>query len=244
MALPIIETPTYELTLPSQELKVKFRPFLVKEEKIMLVALESGEEKEITEATKKILGACTFNKIDVANLPTFDIEYMFLQIRAKSIGEISKFKVICPDDKSTYAEVEIDLSKIEVQVDDEHTNKVVIDEQRQLGVVLKYPTMAMVSRDTLKNADYDTVFDLMLSCVHEIFEGEKIYPGVDTTKDEMKEFFEKLPQGAFDKIRKFFDTMPRLRHEQEVTNPKTGVKSKVTFEGLNDFFGLASPIIA
>ncbi len=244
MALPIIETPTYELTLPSQELKVKFRPFLVKEEKIMLVALESGEEKEITEATKKILGACTFNKIDVANLPTFDIEYMFLQIRAKSIGEISKFKVICPDDKSTYAEVEIDLSKIEVQVDDEHTNKVVIDEQRQLGVVLKYPTMAMVSRDTLKNADYDTVFDLMLSCVHEIFEGEKVYPGVDTTKEEMKEFFEKLPQGAFDKIRKFFDTMPRLRHEQEVTNPKTGVKSKVTFEGLNDFFGLASPIIA
>lgn len=244
MALPIIETPTYELTLPSQELKVKFRPFLVKEEKIMLVALESGEETEINEATKKILSACTFNKVDVANLPTFDIEYMFLQIRAKSIGEISKFKVICPDDKSTYAEVEIDLSKIEVQVDDEHTNKVVIDEQRQLGVVLKYPTMAMVSKDTLKTADYDTVFDLMLNCVHEIFEGEKIYPGVDTTKDEMKEFFEKLPQGAFDKIRKFFDTMPRLRHEQEVTNPKTGVKSKVTFEGLNDFFGLASPIIA
>ena len=122
MALPIIETPTYELTLPSQETKVKFRPFLVKEEKMMLIALESGEEKQIQEATKQVLGACTFNKIDILNLPTFDIEYMFLQIRAKSVGEISKFQVICPDDKKTYTDIEIDISKIEVQVDDGHTN--------------------------------------------------------------------------------------------------------------------------
>ena len=244
MALPIIETPTYELTLPSQETKVKFRPFLVKEEKMMLIALESGEEKQIQEATKQVLGACTFNKIDILNLPTFDIEYMFLQIRAKSVGEISKFQVICPDDKKTYTDIEIDISKIEVQVDDEHTNKVVFDDTRQLGVVLKYPTMAMINSKTLKDADYDTVFDLMLGCVHEVFEGDKVYPGVDTTKEELKEFFEKMPQGTFDKIRKFFDTMPRLRHTQEVTNPKTGVKSKVTFEGLNDFFGLASPIVA
>jgi|TARA_Y100001951_G_C11233663_1_gene236134 hypothetical protein len=244
MALPIIETPTYELTLPSQETKVKFRPFLVKEEKMMLIALESGEEKQIQEATKQVLGACTFNKIDILNLPTFDIEYMFLQIRAKSVGEISKFQVICPDDKKTYTDIEIDISKIEVQVDDGHTNKVVFDDTRQLGVVLKYPTMAMINSKTLKDADYDTVFDLMLGCVHEVFEGDKVYPGVDTTKEELKEFFEKMPQGTFDKIRKFFDTMPRLRHTQEVTNPKTGVKSKVTFEGLNDFFGLASPIVA
>ena len=244
MALPIIETPTYELTLPSQETKVKFRPFLVKEEKMMLIALESGEEKQIQEATKQVLGACTFNKIDILNLPTFDIEYMFLQIRAKSVGEISKFQVICPDDKKTYTDIEIDISKIEVQVDDGHTNKVVFDDTRQLGVVLKYPTMAMINSKTLKDADYDTVFDLMLGCVHEVFEGDKVYPGVDTTKEELKEFFENMPQGTFDKIRKFFDTMPRLRHTQEVTNPKTGVKSKVTFEGLNDFFGLASPIVA
>ena len=244
MALPIIETPTYELTLPSQEKKVKFRPFLVKEEKMMLIALESGEEKQIQEATKQVLGACTLNKIDIVNLPTFDIEYMFLQIRSKSVGEISKFQVICPDDKVTYTDIEIDLSKVEVQVDDEHTNKVIFDDTRQMGVVLKYPTMAMVNSKMLKDADYDTVFDLMLSCVDQVFEGEKIYPGVDTTREELKEFFEKMPQGAFDKIRKFFDTMPRLRHEQEVTNPKTGVKSKVSFEGLHDFFGLASPIVA
>ena len=186
----------------------------------------------------------TFNQIDIVNLPTFDIEYMFLQIRSKSVGEISKFQVICPDDKVTYTDIEIDLSKVEVQVDDEHTNKVIFDDTRQMGVVLKYPTMAMVNSKMLKDADYDTVFDLMLSCVDQVFEGEKIYPGVDTTREELKEFFEKMPQGAFDKIRKFFDTMPRLRHEQEVTNPKTGVKSKVSFEGLHDFFGLASPIVA
>ena len=244
MALPKVATPTYELKIPSTGKTVKFRPFLVKEEKLMLIALESGEEAQIQEATKTILGACTFNQIDIVNLPTFDIEYMFLQIRSKSVGEISKFQVICPDDKVTYTDIEIDLSKVEVQVDDEHTNKVIFDDTRQMGVVLKYPTMAMVNSKMLKDADYDTVFDLMLSCVDQVFEGEKIYPGVDTTREELKEFFEKMPQGAFDKIRKFFDTMPRLRHEQEVTNPKTGVKSKVSFEGLHDFFGLASPIVA
>ena len=244
MALPVIETPTYELTLPSQDTKVSFRPFLVKEEKLMLIALESGEEKQIHEATKKILAACTFDKINIEEVPTFDIEYMFLQIRAKSVGEISKFKVICPDDKKTYTDIEIDLTKVEVQVDDAHTNKVIIDDTRQLGVVLKYPTLSMMNKTDLKDADYDTAFDLMVGCVHEIFEGDKIYPGQDSTKEELKEFLEKLPQGAFDKIKTFFDTMPRLRHEQEVTNPKTGVKSTVTFSGLQDFFGLASPITA
>jgi len=244
MALPVIETPTYELTLPSQDTKVSFRPFLVKEEKLMLIALESGEEKQIQEATKKILAACTFDKINIEELPTFDIEYMFLQIRAKSVGEISKFKVICPDDKKTYTDIEIDLTKVEVQVDDAHTNKVIIDDTRQLGVVLKYPTLSMMNKTDLKDADYDTAFDLMVGCVHEIFEGDKIYPGQDSTKEELKEFLEKLPQGAFDKIKTFFDTMPRLRYEQEVTNPKTGVKSTVTFSGLQDFFGLASPITA
>jgi hypothetical protein len=244
MALPIIETPTYELTLPSQDTKIKFRPFLVKEEKMMLIALESGEEKQIQDATKEVLGACTFNKLDMDNVPTFDIEYMFLQIRAKSVGEVSKFKVVCPDDKKTYVDIEIDLSKVEVQVDDEHTNKVVIDEQRQLGVVLKYPTLKMLGQKDTMSADYDTVFEMMLNCVDQIYEGEKIYPGVDTSKEELKDFFEKLPTGSFEKIKKFFDTMPRLRHEQEVTNPVTGVKSTVTFTGLQDFFGLASPIIA
>lgn len=237
MALPKVETPTYELTLPSQELKVKYRPFLVKEEKILLMAMESQKESEIYEATKQIVDACTFNKLDVENLPTFDLEYIFLNIRARSVGEISKFKVICPDDKQTYADVEVDLTKVNVQVDDEHSNKVIIDENKKLGVVLNYPTIKVLKSGTnMENASAEQIFDLLASCVNHIFEGDKIYPAKDSTTAEIKEFFENLPQESFNNIRKFFDTMPRLRHEIEVTNPKTNVKSTVVLQGLQDFF--------
>ena len=237
MALPKVETPTYELTLPSQELKVKYRPFLVKEEKILLMAMESQKESEIYEATKQIVDACTFNKLDVENLPTFDLEYIFLNIRAKSVGEISKFKVICPDDKQTYADVEVDLTKVNVQVDDEHTNKIIIDEKKKLGVVMNYPTIKVLKSGTnMDNANAEQIFDLLASCVNYIFEGDKIYPAKDSTTAEIKEFFENLPQESFNNIKKFFDTMPRLRHEIEVENPKTKVKSTVVLQGLQDFF--------
>jgi len=245
MALPKVETPTYELTLPSQDVKVKFRPFLVKEEKILLMAMESGKENEIYDATKQIVDSCTFNSLDTENLPMFDLEFIFLNIRARSVGEISKFKVLCPDDKKTYADVEVDLTKVEVQVDDEHTNRIIVDEKRQLGVVLKYPTMQVLKSGTnIDNASMDTVFDMLTTCVDHIFEGEKTYPAKDSTAQEIKEFFESLSQESFAKIKKFFDTMPRVRHEFEVTNPKTNVKSKITLSGLNDFFESASPIIA
>jgi len=245
MALPKVETPTYELTLPSQDVKVKFRPFLVKEEKILLMAMESGKENEIYDATKQIVDSCTFNSLDTENLPMFDLEFIFLNIRARSVGEISKFKVLCPDDKKTYADVEVDLTKVEVQVDDEHTNRIIVDEKRQLGVVLKYPTMQVLKSGTnIDNASMDTVFDMLTTCVDHIFEGEKTYPAKDSTAQEIKEFFESLSQESFAKIKKFFDTMPRVRHEFEVTNPKTNVKSKITLNGLNDFFESASPIIA
>jgi hypothetical protein len=245
MALPKIDAPTYQLTLPSTDVKVKYRPFLVKEEKILLMAMESGKENEIYDATKQIVDSCTFNSLDVETLPMFDLEYIFLNIRAKSVGEISKFKVICPDDKKTYADVEIDLTKVEVQVDDEHTNKIIVDEGRKLGVVLKYPTMSILKSGTnIDNANMDTIFKMLSSCVDHIFEGEKIYPGKDSTPQEIQEFFEGLSQESFSKIKKFFDTMPRVRHDIEVTNPVTKVKSKVTLQGLNDFFESASPIIA
>ena len=245
MALPKVETPTYELTLPSIDKKVKYRPFLVKEEKILLMALESQKESEVYDATKQIVDSCTFNELTVEELPMFDLEFLFLNIRAKSVGEISKFKVLCPDDKKTYADVELDLTKIEVQVDDEHTNKIIVDEKRQLGVVLKYPTMQVLKSGTnIDNANMDTVFNMLATCVDYIFEGDKIYPSKDSTKEEIKEFFESLSQESFAKVKKFFDTMPRVRHEFDVTNPKTNVKSKVTLTGLNDFFESASPIIA
>ena len=244
MALPKIETPTYELTLPSQDIKVKYRPFLVKEEKILLMALESQKSDEIFQATKQIVSSCTFNALKVEELPTFDLEYIFLQIRAKSVGETTKFKVLCPDDKKTYADVEVDLTKVNVEVDDKHTNKLVVDEKRNLGVVLKYPTMNVLKSGTMENPTTEQIFDVLTECVDHIYEGDKIYPAKDSTPQEIKEFFEGLSQDSFVKIKSFFDTMPRLRHEVEVTNPVTKVKSKVVLSGLNDFFESASPITA
>ena len=244
MALPKIETPTYELTLPSQDIKVKYRPFLVKEEKILLMALESQKSDEIFQATKQIVSSCTFDALKVEELPTFDLEYIFLQIRAKSVGETTKFKVLCPDDKKTYADVEVDLTKVNVEVDDKHTNKLVVDEKRNLGVVLKYPTMNVLKSGTMENPTTEQIFDVLTECVDHIYEGDKIYPAKDSTPQEIKEFFEGLSQDSFVKIKSFFDTMPRLRHEVEVTNPVTNVKSKVVLSGLNDFFESASPITA
>jgi len=244
MALPIVETPRYELTLPSQETKVQYRPFLVKEEKMLYIALESGDEKEMQTATKEILKSVTFDKLNVEELPTFDVEYIFLQVRAKSVGEIAKFKIICPDDKETYGDVEVDLSKVEVQVDDAHTNNIVLDDKRKLGVVMKYPNMKVLYSQEFKSLKYEDIISLIIGCVEYIYEGEKNYPVSESTREELKDFFESLPQEQFGKIRKFFESMPRLRHETKVKNPKTGVESKITFSGLQDFFGLASPTTA
>ena len=245
MALPIVETPRYELTLPSTDIKVQYRPFLVKEEKILFMALESGDENEMQTATKDILKSVTFNKVDVEQLPTFDVEYIFLQVRAKSIGEIAKFKIICPDDKETYAEVEVDVSKVEVQVDDKHSNNVILDEKRKLGVVMKYPNMKVLyNTANITQLKYDDIMKLVIGCVDYIYEGEKNYPTKESTNEEMQAFFENLSQDQFVHMRKFFESMPRLRHTTKVKNPKTGVESTVTFSGLQDFFGLASPTAA
>jgi len=246
MALPKIETPTYELTLPSQDIQVKYRPFLVKEEKILLMAVETGGQQELIQAIKDIVRACTFNKIDATNIPIFDLEYLFLQIRARSVGEIAKIKILCPDDKETYADTSIDLSKIEVQVDDNHTNKIIVDEQKNLGIVFTYPTIDSVplAADEEIKANTKTLFTVLVSCIDHIFEGEKIYPAKDSTVEELTEFLENLSQKNFDKLKLFFETMPKLKHEIEIENPITKVKSKVTLSGIQDFFGSASPITA
>ena len=242
MALPKIEVPTYELTLPSEDKKIKYRPFLVREEKVLYIALETGQNKEMVNALKDVVGACTFDVLNVDRLPIFDIEYLFLQIRAKSVSEVTKFRAICPDDGKTYVETEVDLTKVEVQVDDEHTNRIILDTQRNLGLVLKYPTLKNydVGRG-LDNIEVDKVFNILIDCVDHIFEGDKIYPAKDTSKQELKEFIESLPQEAFNKIKSFFDTMPKLKHEVEVTNPNTNVTSKIVLTGIADFFGYASP---
>ena len=235
MALPILDTATYELTLPSSDVQVKYRPFLVKEEKILLLAMESNSPKEITKALKDIVHACTFGSINVEALPTFDLEYIFLNVRAKSVGEIAKLKILCPDDKETYANVEVDLSKVEVQVDDEHNNEIQINDKIKL--LMKYPTIdsfdATVDANQLKT---EQLFDIIGKSIYQIYEGETVHNAKDYSKEEMQAFIESLTSDHFAKIQKFFNSMPRLAHEIEVVNPKTQVKSKVMLQGLTDFF--------
>ena len=241
MALPKIETPTYTMVLPSREGEIKFRPFTVKEEKILMIAAETGEQKDMLRAMSDVLKSCSYDVVICDDLPVFDIEYIFLQLRAKSVGEIAKFRVLCPDDMETYTEIEIDLTKVDVQVDDDHDNKVVIDEKRNLGVVFDYPTLSTydISKD-IDTVNTEDVFNLIYSCVNHIYEGDKIYPGKDSTLNEKKEFFESISQKNLVDIRKFFDSIPRLKQEVEVENPKTKVKSIVTLKGLQDFFTYAS----
>ena len=241
MALPKIETPTYTMVLPSREGEIKLRPFTVKEEKILMIAAETGEQKDMLRAMSDVIKSCTYDVVICDDLPVFDIEYIFLQLRAKSVGEIAKFRVLCPDDMETYTEIEIDLTKVDVQVDDDHDNKVVIDEKRNLGVVFDYPTLSTydISKD-IDTVNTEDVFNLIYSCVNHIYEGDKIYPGKDSTLKEKKEFFESISQKNLVDIRKFFDSIPRLKQEVEVENPKTKVKSIVTLKGLQDFFTYAS----
>ena len=241
MALPKIETPTYTMVLPSREGEIKFRPFTVKEEKILMIAAETGEQKDMLRAMSDVIKSCTYDVVICDDLPVFDIEYIFLQLRAKSVGEIAKFRVLCPDDMKTYTEIEIDLTKVDVQVDDDHDNRVVIDEKRNLGVVFDYPTLSTydISKD-IDTVSTEDVFNLIYSCVNHIYEGDKIYPGKDSTLKEKKEFFESISQKNLVDIRKFFDSIPRLKQEVEVENPKTKVKSTVTLKGLQDFFTYAS----
>lgn len=245
MALPKIDVPTYELTLPSTDKVVQFRPFTVKEEKLLLIAAENNKvDAELVSAVKQVVENCTFGQIKADDLPIFDLEYIFLQIRARSVGEVAKFRVLCPDDLKTYGDVEIDLTKVDVQVDDDHDNKIVIDESRNLGVVLTYPTLkSYKNTQLLEEGKLEAIFDILIDCIDHIFEGEKVYNPKDSTREEITSFFESLDQKSFEKVKSFFDKMPKLKHETEVVNPKTSVRSKVKFTGLRDFFELSSPTI-
>tara|TARA_Y100001973_G_C5145822_1_gene305371 strand:+ start:361 stop:1080 length:720 start_codon:yes stop_codon:yes gene_type:complete len=238
MALPKVETPTYELTLPSVDEVLSYRPFLVREEKILLMAME--DKSNMKNAIKEICEACTFGKWDVLSAPMFDVEYVFLNIRAKSVGEVQKLKLLCPDDKKTYQTVEVNLEDVNVEVDDNHTNKVVIDEDKQLGVVFKYPTLKDMDNKIVEGAGSDIniegVLRMIVKSVDHIFEGDKIYPAKEATEKELNNFFEDLKQEDFKKIRVFFETMPKLRHVVEVENPNTKVKSEVVISGIKDFF--------
>ena len=237
MALPIANVAKYELTLPSQQKKVHYRPFLVKEEKILLMAMESGESKEMITAIKEIVKSCTFNEMNAEDHPMFDIEYVFLQIRAKSVGEVAKLKVLCPDDGETYGDVDVDLSKIEVMVDDDHSNNIMIDEDRKLGVTMKYPSLKDIDGDTLTGeVNIEKTYKMIENSVESIYEGETVHMAKDLEKNELNEFLENLTAIQMRKLTDFYNSMPRLEHKVMVKNPKTDVESEVTLKGLASFF--------
>ena len=236
MALPKLTTPTYELEVPSTDEKIQFRPFLVKEEKILLMAIESGENADIVQAVKTIVDECTFNKLNLGKMPIFDVEYIFLQIRAKSVGETTNLKLLCPDDGETYAKVELDLTEVLVQVDEGHTNKIELTDE--MGIIMHYPNMDSMSGVGLTDINASNMLDVIVNCIEQIYDkgGEEVHMAVDSTKKELLEFFEQLNTKQFAEVQKFFDTMPKLTYTVEIENPKTKVKSEVVLNGLNDFF--------
>ena len=236
MALPILTTPTYELEVPSTDEKIKYRPFLVREEKILLIAMESGKTEDVVEAVKSIVEECTFNKLDLGDMPMFDIEYIFLNIRAKSVGEISNLRILCPDDNKTYTEVEVNLSEVLVQVEKDHTNKIELTDE--MGIYMKYPTIDSFAQTGITEVTATNMLDVISTCVAQIYDkkGEEIFDAKDQTKEELIEFIEQLNTKQFAELQKFFDTMPKLKHVVKVENPKTKVKSDILLQGLSDFF--------
>ena len=238
MPLPKIATPTYELELPSTGQTIQYRPFLVKEEKVLVIALESEDNKQITTAIKAVLKNCVLTKgIKVDHLPTFDIEFLFLNIRGKSVGEELEVNIICPDDEETQVPVVIDLDDIKVQKDENHTNKIKLD--ASLMMEMKYPSLDQFFKSNFdfneKNA-MDQSFDLIAGSIDKIYTEDEVWATADCTKKEVKEFLESMNSSQFKKIESFFDTMPKLSHTIKVTNPKTKVESEVVLEGLASFF--------
>ena len=236
MALPKLTTPTYELEVPSTDEKIKYRPFLVREEKILLIALESGENKDIVDAVKDIVTECTFGKLDLGKMPMFDVEYVFLNIRAKSVGEISTLRLLCPDDKKTYANVEVDLSEVTVQVEKGHNQKIELTDE--MGLIMTYPSIDSMSKTGITDISAANMLDVIGSCILQIYDkkGEEVFEAKDQTKEEITEFIEQLNTKQFQDLQNYFNTMPKLKHMIEIENPKTKVKSKIMLQGLNDFF--------
>ena len=238
MPLPKISTPTYELELPSTGEPIKYRPFLVREEKLLVLALESENTKDITTAIKTVIKNCIQSKgIKVEALPTFDIEYLFLNIRGKSVGEELEVNIICPDDEETQVPVKINLDEIKVQKNEEHTNKIKLDDS--IMMEMRYPSLDQFIKNnfdfTGSNA-IDQSFELIASCISKIYTEDEVWTTSDCTKKEINEFLDQMNSSQFKDIEKFFETMPKLSHTIKVTNPNTNVESEVVLEGLSSFF--------
>ena len=232
MALPKLETPIYETELPSTGKKIKYRPFLVKEQKLLLIAQESKDTKETMQSMTQLIDSCTFNKINTLTSPLFDIEYLFLRIREKSVGSKITIMITCPDDNETKVPVKMDLTDVNVQMTAGHTNEIKIS--KDMKIVMKYPLLSDIANVEIEGSD-TSVFSILQQCVHEIHHGDTIYHKVDMTDKDLEEFIDSFSTQQFELVTEFFETMPKLRHIVNVTNPNTKVKSEVVIEGLDSF---------
>ena len=237
MALPQVALPTYELKIPSTGKTVKFRPFVVKEEKLLLLALESKNQKNIEDAVKQLLKGCIQSRIKIDNLPIFDLEFIFLQIRAVSVGEIIEMNVTCKDDNETRVKYNLNLAEVQVKFPEGHSNKIELSDK--MGIIMKYPSMNEFVKNSIIGSEMNAgdILDVVSNCIDQIYDGEDVYDSSTTTKKEFVEFLENLTNNQFEKLQKFFETAPSLSHTFSVTNPNTGKESEFVIEGLANFFG-------
>ena len=237
MALPTVDLPTHELEIPSNKKKIKFRPFLVKEEKVLLLALESDNDGNIREAVLNLLKGCVISRIKLENLATFDLEYIFLNIRAVSVGEVVDIQVTCQDDEKTQVKYQLNLTDVQVSFPEGHTNKIMLNDD--LGVIMKYPSFNrfVESQFAQKDVNEDTVIEIIAESIDQIFQGEEVYDESTTTPKEFVQFVESLTTQQLEKLQGFFETSPRLEHKFKIKNPNTDVESNYTLSGLQSFFG-------
>jgi hypothetical protein len=232
MALPSLNTPKYELTLPSTGEKVEYRPFLVKEEKLLLMAQEANDETATLKAVEQIVDACTFGKLNVKTIPVFDLEYVFIQLRAKSVGETSSIKITCPDDMETKVEVTVNLEDITCVKQEGHDNKIQLTDE--IGMIMDYPKIdSMTVVDTSKP---ESVFDLVRECIAQIYDTENVYERNDMSSSDLDNFLDSMSHSQFEQVQEFFNTMPKVQYKTKVKNPETGVESDIVIEGMQNFF--------
>jgi hypothetical protein len=235
MALPKLQSQVYELEQPSTGEKIKYRPFLVKEQKALMMASESGDEKQIRDSLAGIISSCTFEKVDPFNIPMFDIEFLFLRIRGKSVGEKIELNLLCPDDGETRVKTTLNLEDVGVNQKLGHTSEISITDK--IKILMNYPTLNnMVGMSGTENAGFDEVLDMMKMCIHEVHDGETVHSKIDMSESDLNEFIESLTTEQFQGLADFFDTMPKVAHSIEVTNPKTKKKGQVVIEGIQSFF--------
>jgi hypothetical protein len=233
MALPKLASSKYELTLPSTGQKVEYRPFLVKEKKTLMIAQQTGKESDMIRAVQNIVSACTFEAVNSKTMPLFDLEYVFLQLRSKSVGEIAQLKVKCPDDGTTEVEVNVPLDKIECVKEEGHDTNIKLTDT--IGIVMDYPTVDMMVGLDLSDETKST-FEIIRGCVSQIYDAENVYVRNDMEQKDLDEFIDSMSHEQFEKLSNFFDTMPKVKYTVKVTNPNTGVESDVVLQGLSDFF--------